>query len=108
MICTSFMTTATYFLKVPMTTDIKMKHSLIELRKYFTEHHIINVSGRLNCKREKYLETDSELRDVFDEYVSKFFSVREAFYCLKHNIDADNRPPLPDVRRSVEVYWKEI
>lgn len=66
-----------------------------QLKRLFTDNHIIGPSGRLNCQREKYLKSNISLYNIYNEYVSCFRSELEAFYCLKHGMTPDNVPKCP-------------
>ena len=72
-----------------------MKTDIDNLRRYFEEHHIICTSGRLNCRRERYLNCNVSLYNIYNKYISRFRSELEAFYCLKHGITWDNVPKCP-------------
>lgn len=66
-----------------------------ELLNILKENKVIVTNNRLNPNRKKYLENNVYLYNIYNEYISKFRSEKEAIYCLINNISVDNIPTCP-------------
>ena len=66
-----------------------------ELLNILKENKVIVANNRLNPNRNKYLENNIYLDNIYSKYISKFRTEKEAIYCLINNISIDNIPTCP-------------
>lgn len=77
-----------------------------DLLKLFKDNNIIVKNNRLNPQRYKYLENNTYLSNIYNNYISKFRTEGETIYCLKHNILPDSIPCCPICGKLVKFVGK--